>query len=43
MHVAARGVADFAEAPTALRRGDKVQITFAAKAPVDAEVSMIDA
>jgi hypothetical protein len=43
MHAAARGVAEFAEAPTADRSGDMVIITFGVKAPIDVEVSVIDA
>jgi hypothetical protein len=36
-------LAAFAEAPTALRRGDTTKIKFVVRAPIDAEVSVIDA
>jgi hypothetical protein len=40
---ATRGVAAFAETPAAVRSGDAIEITFAVKAPIDAEVSVVDA
>jgi len=43
VHTPERGVAAFAEAPAAVHKGNSVQLSFAVRQPIDAEVSVIDA